>query len=580
MPENPVKSAIVYARFSTPSQERGDSLDRQLTDCREFCQRHNLNVVDEITDLGRSAYKGDHLSIGNLGKLSERIMAGEVANGTVLVVEKMDRLSRQKPRIVQRWIEDLTDRGICIAVRDPERWIDAKYLDEGSNTVALLDILMNSHAANIFSENLSKRVGRAWSVKKTRARENGERLSRMIPAWLYVDEQSDDILVNSERGDLVRRMFEMTAEGVGAWSIATTFNKEGIEPWGYERAQRAAKVRGWNSTYIRQVIKHPAVEGVHAFTVPKGKRRVPSSDVVRGYYPMIEGLDAELIARARGFVQNRGHRSGGRFAPYARNIFSEIALCAECGSTMTLTGRGVHSDLPAYLQCSSAKKRKGCGNRTCFNYKHLEKAVLGKVLAVALNDRFFRSDDGHIMDLRRQVAECEKDLADAEAARQGYSKLLARRPDDDRLNEDYDRARDACHRIEVQLEDVRRKLTRARGAVDPAEHAMRVMQVMKAMQSNDEEELKTARRRVHASLKEMVSRMECKATAIEGRRKPERTVSIALVNGLIFYTFDNDGNVLVDLDMSEKQDFVTAIRAEAPEMVDDMLRRKSSMSDL
>lgn len=293
---------------------------------------------------------------------------------------------------------------------------------------------------------------------------------------------------------------------------------------------------------------------------------------------MIEGLDVDLIARARGYVQNRGHRSGGRFAPYARNIFSEIALCAECGSAMTLTGRGVHSDLPAYLQCSSAKKRKGCDNRTCFNYKSLERAVLDKVLAIALNDRFFRSDDGQIMDLRRQVAECERDFADAEAARQGYSKLLARRPDDDRLNEDYDRARDDCHRIETQLDDLRRKLTRARGAVDPAEHAARVIQVMEAMRSDDEEELKTARRRVHASLKEMVSRMECKATAIEGQRKPERTVSIALVNGLIFYTFDNDGNVIVDLDMSDKPDFITAISAEVPDLVEAMARRKSSMA--
>lgn len=79
-------------------------------------------------------------------------------------------------------------------------------------------------------------------------------------------------------------------------------------------------------------------------------------------------------------------------------------------------------------------------------------------------------------------------------------------------------------------------------------------------------------------MKEMVSRMECKATAIEGQRKPERTVSIALVNGLIFYTFDNDGNVIVDLDMSDKPDFITAISAEVPDLVEAMARRKSSMA--
>jgi DNA invertase Pin-like site-specific DNA recombinase len=578
MPENPVKSAIIYARFSTPSQEKGDSLNRQLADCRQFCQRHNLSVIEEIADLGRSAFKGEHLSIGNLGKLSERIISGEIPQGTVLVVEKLDRLSRQKPRIVQRWIEDVTENGITIAIRDPERWIDARYLDEGSNTAALLDILMHSHAANIFSENLSKRVGSAWSAKKLRAKANGERLTRMIPAWLFVDEVSGEIRVDNVRGNLVRRMFEMTAEGVGAWSIASTFNKEGIDPWGIMRQQRAAKVRGWNSTYIRQVIKHPAVEGDHAFTIVRGKRRVASSDVVRGYYPTIEGIDAELIGRARSVIQSRGHRSGGRFAPYARNLFSEIARCAECGSTMTLTGRGVHSDLPAYLQCSSAKKRKGCQNRSTFNYKNIEKAVLGKVLAVALNDRYFRSDDRRIMELRQKVAECERELTDAEGLRQGYSTLLARRPDDERISKDYDRASAECDRVQSELNELQRKLTRARGAVDPAEHAKRVAQVMEAMESDDEEELKTARRRVHASLQDMVCQMECKASIGEGKKKPDKTISVALVNGLIFYTFDNDGNVLVDLDMTDAADFVSAIRAELPEMVDDVLRRKSSVA--
>lgn len=576
MTENPSKAAIIYARFSTPSQEKGDSLDRQLRDCRAFCKTHGLTVVEEIADLGRSAYKGDHLSIGNLGKLSERIMSGDIAAGTTLVVEKMDRLSRQKPRIVQRWIEDICDRGLRIAICDPERWIDASYLDEGSNTIALVDILMNSHAANIFSKNLSDRVSRAWAEKRRKAQTSGLRLTRTIPAWLYVDDAADRIRVHPERGAIVRRIYEMTAEGIGAWTIANTFNREGIEPWGPVRQQKAAKVRGWNSTYIRQVILHPAVDGDHHLTAVEGKRRRRSADVLRGYFPMIDGLDSSLITRARSAVQSKGHSSGGRFAPYGRNLFSEIARCAACNSPMTLTGRGVHSDKPAYLQCSAAKKRKGCENRSTFDYKALERAVLAKVLTIALNEGFFKADDHEILRRSNLVADREKEFADAEAIRRGYSTLLARRPDDARLADDYDRATKDCDRLEQALASARHDLTRARGATDPAEHLRRVNEVASDMSSADEEVLRTARRRVHTSLKEVVYRMECRATPHADRKRPDKTISLALANGLIFYTFDNAGNLLTELDMRHDLAAVRAIRGEIPQITDAIMRRTRS----
>lgn len=539
----PDKPAIIYARFSTPSQEQGDSLNRQLGDCRAFCELYGLTVVDEIFDLGRSAYKGDHLSIGELGKLTQSIMAGEIPAGTTIVVEKMDRLSRQKPRVVQRWIEDVCDRGLRIAIRDPERFIDAKYLDEGSNTIALLDILMNSHAANIFSKNLSDRLGKAWKSKRANAVETGKVLTSVIPAWLYVDD-GGTIRVDVERGKLVRRIYEMTAEGIGAWTIANTFNDESIEPWGPNRQQKAAKVRGWNHTYIRNVILSPAVDGDHYFTVPHKKGRKRSGEVLRGYFPMVEGVDADLIARARSVVQQKGSRSGGRFAAYGRNLFSTIALCAHCGSKMVLTGRGIHSPKPAYLQCDGAKKHKGCDRKGTFDYKALEPAILSKILAIALDDRFFQTDDTDILRLTNAVAEAQKLLNDADEMRRGYSSLLAKRPDDGRLNADYDAAAEQCDILEEQLEIARKALSAAKGATSPAEHARRVLEVSDAMQSEDEEVMAAARRRVHASLKEVIYRMECKQELVEGQEKLVKTVSIALNEGLIVYTFDNAGNVL------------------------------------
>ena len=82
---------IIYARFSSAQQERGSSIERQLELARAHIQRMGWTEVEVVMDKGRSAWKGDHLRQGNLGNLNKRIMAGEIAPGTVLLAEKLDR---------------------------------------------------------------------------------------------------------------------------------------------------------------------------------------------------------------------------------------------------------------------------------------------------------------------------------------------------------------------------------------------------------------------------------------------------------------------------------------------------------
>lgn len=116
--------AIIYIRFSTKRQEKGFSKERQLEECQDFCKRKGWDVIQIIEDLGQSAWKGHHLSIGNLGKWRRSVDAGDVPADTILVVHKLDRLSRLEPRVTQRWMEDLCDRGIKIATVDGDRIFD------------------------------------------------------------------------------------------------------------------------------------------------------------------------------------------------------------------------------------------------------------------------------------------------------------------------------------------------------------------------------------------------------------------------------------------------------------------------
>jgi hypothetical protein len=134
--------AVIYIRFSTQKQERGASRDRQLELCQQFCEQRGWPVDEIIEDLGRSAWTGAHLAAGRLGEFAARVRNGDVASDTVLVVEKLDRLSRQETRTTLRWMEDLCAAGLTISTVDGGKVYDDAGLR--ADLMGVFEILMRA----------------------------------------------------------------------------------------------------------------------------------------------------------------------------------------------------------------------------------------------------------------------------------------------------------------------------------------------------------------------------------------------------------------------------------------------------
>ena len=89
--------AILYIRWSTKDQSEGDSKERQTRLGTRVAAKHGWLIVETLIDHGKSAYHGKNRSAGGaLYAIEERALRGELA-GKVLIVEAMDRLSRQEP---------------------------------------------------------------------------------------------------------------------------------------------------------------------------------------------------------------------------------------------------------------------------------------------------------------------------------------------------------------------------------------------------------------------------------------------------------------------------------------------------
>lgn len=87
--------AYSYTRISSARQTKGDGIRRQIDAARKYAEDNGLTLDEELTDIGLSGYHGHHISNGALGAFFDMIRNGKIPAGSVLIVESLDRLSRE-----------------------------------------------------------------------------------------------------------------------------------------------------------------------------------------------------------------------------------------------------------------------------------------------------------------------------------------------------------------------------------------------------------------------------------------------------------------------------------------------------
>src|ERR1044071_5740084 len=113
------KKAIQYLRWSTLEQGNSDrsSEDRQDANTRRIADDNNWLIAERHVDSGRSAFTGENLTKGKLGELTRRFLTGALDPSLhVLVVEELDRLSRQPPGVMTAWLTPLLFAGLTVSI--------------------------------------------------------------------------------------------------------------------------------------------------------------------------------------------------------------------------------------------------------------------------------------------------------------------------------------------------------------------------------------------------------------------------------------------------------------------------------
>lgn len=485
-----------YIRFSRPEQMHGDSLRRQLKAGEEWAAEHGLTIDEEMADLGLSAYRGKHKRRGNLGTFLALVEEGKVQPGSVLIVESLDRLSRERVLDAQTQFLQIVKAGVeIVTLMDGHRYSLQSIEANWTELIISLSIM-----ARAYEESLRKgeRVASAWADKRRRARTEGHAISRACPEWLRIEDGR--YVPIPERVATLRRVFEMAAGGMGRRSIVKALNSERVEPWG----RGGRKGDGWQDSYINKLLEWPAVLGSYQPCRLIDGKRVPDGDPITDYYPAV--IPEDLYWRAVAAAKAR-RQGGGRKGSTYSNLLSGLVKCGHCGARMAYEDKGRRSAGPS-LVCDHRVRRLGCDHGTRYRYHALETGV------------FFGLGRGRLADLaaheesRRGALEAELAAAEAKAAKLAAD--LGQWMDTFGIGAGPDIAQRIA-RLQAETQEARAEADRLRREVGQAvpvagidSTGAALMAVYREMQAAEGEERYRIRADLAQRLKALVERIELK----------------------------------------------------------------------
>lgn len=359
--------AYSYIRFSSTEQLKGDSLRRQSDLSKNYAEASGLELDTKLNlrDLGISAFDKSNLNKGALGQFLKLVEDGMIPRGSYLLVESLDRLSRDKVMDALGIFLNILNAGIIIVtLADNQVYSREKTNDNWASLIMSIVIMSR---ANEESATKSRRIRASWDNKRKNI--SKKRFTARCPYWLKASEGDTGFDLIPERVDVVKRIFQMSLDGIGTATIVKRLNGENVPLF-------STKSDGWQTSYIQKVLTNRAVYGELQLNLQRDGV-LSAYDVVPDYYPAIM-LKADWLLAAS-IRESRRTRGGAMKGEGLSNIFSGLLICGYCNGPMNMSTnikKKANGEVrrTRYVACSKGRRGAGC-DFIQWNYDDLESLV-------------------------------------------------------------------------------------------------------------------------------------------------------------------------------------------------------------
>ena len=224
--------SILLPTYLQPSATERISIERQLQATKKYCTEKDLQLVDNLQDIGLSGYHQQNLKEdAALGSFLAAVRTGIVPTPCALVVESLDRISRAEILDALSVFTTLIKSGVELhTLSDRQIYSKDSVSDNWTQLIISLSVMARGREE---SQIKSDRI-KAARVSKFQAGQ----VYASYPAWLDKEGtgSTSTYSLNTEKVQLLHRIILLYRGGSGCKRIASTLNAEGIlsftgKPW-------------------------------------------------------------------------------------------------------------------------------------------------------------------------------------------------------------------------------------------------------------------------------------------------------------------------------------------------------------
>lgn len=333
--------AIIYGRISDEVQEDGWSLDSQTRHGKAYATSKGFHVIEEIYTT-ESAFKSGRK---DFNRMLERIR--DVGRPMAVIVEKPDRLFRN----LDDWLmvdKLIAAQGLEVHYFRENRVISQRSLPD-ERMLHAFQVIMAAHQVEKLSAEVKKGLTEMAAQGVFPAKE---------PIGYSREPRTKAILIDPARGPVVRRLFELYADGQHSIDDLLNFAKRN----GLASAEHG---RGaLSKSTIERTLKNPFYTG----------RFIYRGDLHTGKHPPL--VDDDLFHRVQDVLLGR---SGGRYER-RKFAFAGLLRCGYCHRAFTAElQKGI-----VYYHCSA--RRKDCV-RPFYPEKVIQARLTSVVQQIRLDER-------------------------------------------------------------------------------------------------------------------------------------------------------------------------------------------------
>ncbi len=387
--------AYSYARFSHPDQAKGDSLRRQIERGKDFARKHNLTLTPLVADMGKSAFHADHLKSGSLGKFIKLIEEGIVEKGDWLIVESLDRISRQDPlKAFSLFTQIITSGVILCTVADGMIYTEEKVNENASLLFVSLGVMIR---ANEESKTKSMRIKENWSRVIKQAKEEFVQIPGKVPAW--IDFENKKYVINKQKKKTLLLIHQKAVEEKrGPVWITKFLNQNKIPPIS---RQQKGKSYNWSVSTVKHFLTTKNLIGEYQPKIMENGKPVIRCEPIKNYYPAV--ISEERYYEIQAVMKSRALTTRGRPSKNVSNLFGRILKNGFDGSSMVLSQKKKDK-----VHIVSSQAVKGLTDyKKSFPYNDFENCFLNWVKEVNLKEVKDKKKNSKLDELQNQLIEAK-----------------------------------------------------------------------------------------------------------------------------------------------------------------------------